>query len=77
MAEEIRTYVALFLGQVLGAVIVVAGVFLQGGIETMAIIGGVLLLLCIAGLAYVGTRDEPSTASGTDTPDEASGPSDG
>ncbi|MFC6763977.1 hypothetical protein [Natrinema soli] len=70
MANETLVYTALLLSMVLGAVIVVGGIFFQNGIGAIAALGSVFILLCVGGLAYLASESETEAAVDTSTPTE-------
>ncbi|ELY48992.1 hypothetical protein [Natronorubrum bangense] len=57
MNRELLTFEALFVGQLIGSIILVVGLFL-GGLTTLTAVGGAIILCCIVGLAVMATFDE-------------------
>lgn len=67
-------YEGLLLGQLVGSVVVVASLFL-GGINAITVVGGVLILACVAGFAYMATvpETEVDASASAERTDEPSG----
>jgi len=63
MPSETLVYTVLLLSMVLGAVIVVGGIFFQNGIGTIAALGSVFILLCVGGLAYLASKTEGAAST--------------
>ncbi|WP_254526050.1 hypothetical protein [Natrinema caseinilyticum] len=61
MTSETVLYSSLLLSMVLGAVIVVFGIFYQNGIGSVAALGSVFILVCVGGLAYLAAETEVPT----------------
>ncbi|SIR98756.1 hypothetical protein [Natronorubrum thiooxidans] len=57
MNSNSLAFEALFVGQLLGTVVLIAGLFL-GGLTTLTFVGGAIILCCIAGLALMATLDD-------------------
>ncbi|WP_436346105.1 hypothetical protein [Natronorubrum sp. FCH18a] len=72
MNRESITFEALFAGQLLGTLVFVVGLFL-GGLTTVTVVGGALIMLCIVGLALTALTAERNDRSvgGNSHPDPA------
>ncbi|QFU82408.1 hypothetical protein [Natronorubrum aibiense] len=57
MDSESLAFEGLFVGQLIGTIVLVVGLF-QGGLTTLTFVGGAIILCCIVGLAFMATLAE-------------------